>query len=115
MAGPEVQLMLPVGVNSWALKYYKIDQTADTKIQKLRHARKSLPVLSALYSLLAHTHRHTDTLCAFMVHHFLGSVIKSIKVKVELFFYSLHSFTPCLGNVASGKSVFIMHKLKMFN
>lgn len=49
----------PVGVNSWALKCYKIDQTADTKIQKLRYARKSLPVRSAFYSLC--TQQHTNT------------------------------------------------------
>lgn len=55
---------LPVGVNSWALKCYKIDQTADTKIQKLRHARKSLPVLSTLYSFC--THQHTQTPSALL-------------------------------------------------
>lgn len=83
----------PVGVNSWALKCYKIDQTADTKIQKLRLARKSLPVRSAFYSLCTHQHTHRHLL-HFYGSSFLGSVIKSIKVKVELF-YSFRIFSPC--------------------
>lgn len=94
-AGPRVQLMLPVGVNSWALKYYKIDQTADTKIRKLRHARKTFYLCSLLSILFAPIHTHTHRyLVRFYGSSFLGSVIKSIKVKVELF-YSFHIFPPC--------------------
>ncbi|XP_062123330.1 uncharacterized protein LOC133836757, partial [Drosophila sulfurigaster albostrigata] len=65
--GPEVQLKLLYCLygwaahwmgNSWPLKYYKIDQTAGTKIQKLRHALK-LYLSFGVYSLAKYTYSLT--------------------------------------------------------
>lgn len=94
---PEVQLELLARwlfawlASSWALKYYKIDQALGSEIQKLRQnfALALVAPLAIFYTPVS------STLCAFMVHHFFGSVIKSIKVKSCTFFLNFFFIFLC--------------------